>query len=33
MVETFYTVLLALAMVAVAWFAIYVVYKLYKGQG
>ena len=33
MVEVVYTGLLAVAMVAVGWFAIYVVYKLYKGQG
>jgi hypothetical protein len=33
MVELFYTSLLVIAGVAMAWFAFYVVYKLFKGQG
>lgn len=32
-IELFYTVLLGLAMLVITWFAGYVVYKLYKGQG
>jgi hypothetical protein len=31
-VETFYTALLVLVGVAVVWFAVYVVLKLYRGQ-
>jgi len=31
-VEAFYVSLLALTGVAVAWFAAYVVYKLFRGQ-
>jgi hypothetical protein len=33
MVEVFYTGLLVVAMAAAGWFACYVVYKLFKGQG
>jgi len=33
MVEVFYTSLLVIAMAACGWFAFYVVYKLFKGQG
>jgi hypothetical protein len=33
MVEVGYTGLLIVAMAAAGWFAIYVVYKLFKGQG
>ena len=33
MVEVFYTGLLIAAMAAAGWFALYVVYKLFKGQG
>ena len=33
MVEVFYTGLLIAAMAAARWFALYVVYKLFKGQG
>lgn len=33
MVEVVYTSLLVLAVVAAGWFSIYVVYKLFKGQG
>lgn len=32
LVEAFYTGLLVLAGIAIAWFSGYVVYKLYKGQ-
>ena len=32
-VENFYTGLLILASIAITWFAGYVVYKLFKGQG
>jgi hypothetical protein len=31
-VEAFFVTLLALAGVVIAWFSVYVVYKLYKGQ-
>ena len=30
--EYFYTGLLAVAAVAITWFSVYVVYKLYEGQ-
>ncbi|MDQ5973317.1 MAG: hypothetical protein QG661_526 [Actinomycetota bacterium] len=33
MVEVTYTGLLIVAMAAAGWFAFYVVYKLFKGQG
>lgn len=33
MVEIVYTSLLVLAVAAAGWFSIYVVYKLFKGQG
>ena len=33
MVEVFYTGMLVVAMAAAGWFAIFVVYKLFKGQG
>lgn len=33
MVEVFYTGMLVVAMAAAGWFALYVVYKLFKGQG
>jgi hypothetical protein len=33
MVEVFYTTLLVIACLAAAWFSVYVVYKLFKGQG
>ena len=33
MVEVVYTSLLVLAVAAAGWFSIYVVYKLFKGQG
>jgi hypothetical protein len=33
MVEVAYTGLLIVAMAAAGWFAFYVVYKLFKGQG
>jgi hypothetical protein len=33
MVEVFYTGLLIVAMAAAGWFAFFVVYKLFKGQG
>ena len=32
MVEVFFTSLLVLVSVVIAWFAFYVVYKLFKGQ-
>ncbi len=32
MIEGFYTALLVVAFLAIAWFAIYAVYKLYQGQ-
>jgi hypothetical protein len=33
MVEVFYSGLLIVAMAACGWFAFYVVFKLFKGQG
>lgn len=33
MVEVFYSGLLIAAVAAAGWFAVYVVYKLVKGQG
>lgn len=33
MLEILYTGLLALAILVITWFAAYVVYKLFKGQG
>ena len=33
MVEVFYTSLLVAAIAVAGWFAFYVVYKLFKGQG
>lgn len=33
MLEFVYTSLLVLAVVAAGWFSVYVVYKLFKGQG
>ena len=32
MMETFFTELLVAVSVLIAWFSIYVVYKLYQGQ-
>ncbi len=32
MLETFYVGILVLAFVFIAWFSVYVVYKLYQGQ-
>ncbi len=32
MLEAFYTGLLVLIFLGVAWFSVYVVYKLYEGQ-
>ena len=32
MLELFYTGLLVLVFLFIAWFAVYVVYKLYEGQ-
>jgi cell division protein FtsL len=31
-VETFYTTLLVVVFLLVAWFAVYVIYKLFQGQ-
>lgn len=31
-IEIFFTSLLVLVSIVIAWFAVYVVYKLYKGQ-
>jgi hypothetical protein len=33
MLEVFYTGLLVVAILAAGWFSIFVVYKLFKGQG
>ena len=33
MVEVFFTGLLVAAILAAGWFSLYVVYKLFKGQG
>ncbi len=33
MLEVFYTSLLIIAMAAAGWFAFYVVFNLFKGQG
>lgn len=33
MVEIFYSALLVIAMLATAWFAGFVVYRLYRGEG
>ncbi|PPK92059.1 hypothetical protein CLV92_11722 [Kineococcus xinjiangensis] len=30
--ETFYLVLLVLVSIVIAWFSVFVVYRLYKGQ-
>ena len=32
MLEAFYLTLLCLSAVTIAWFAVFVVYKLFKGQ-
>lgn len=32
MLEVFYTAILVLVFLLVAWFGVYVVYKLYQGQ-
>ena len=33
MLEVAYTALLVAVSILIAWFSVYVVYKLYKGQG